>query len=73
MITFRVNETPVSLKVGNTVSLNGNIHWGVLAGTQNVQGITGKLSVTVHALSDFQIPMDFALAGIPQNTGKSTE
>ncbi|MBI3258685.1 MAG: hypothetical protein HYZ54_04285 [Ignavibacteriae bacterium] len=66
------DETPVSLKIGNTVSLTGNIRWGLVSGTQNIQGITGKLSATVHALSDFQLPMDFALSGISQNNPKSS-
>lgn len=65
-------ETPVSLKVGSTASFNGNIHWGTVSSAQNVQGITGKLSATIHALSDFKLPMDFALAGISQSMGNST-
>ncbi len=65
------DETPVALAVGNTISLNGNLRWGILSGSLSTQGITGKLSATVHALSGFQLPMDFALAGISQNTEKS--
>lgn len=65
------DETPVTLTVGKTVSMNGNLHWGLLSGSQTAQGITGKLSATVHALSDFQLPMDFALAGISLKNGKS--